>query len=229
MIVTIDGPAGTGKSTAARRLAARVGFDFLDTGAMYRVVAWGCVQRGVDAGAGAGAGDGDGAAAAAEVARALRIEFEGERTLADGVDVTAAIRSAEVTRMASVVAQVPEVREEMVRQQRRIAEGRDMVCEGRDQGTVAFPQAKCKFFLTAAPLERARRRQQELAEKGEDVPLEQLLAEQTERDERDANRAVAPLKPAADAIIVDTTNLDGEGVVDLLERWVREVRRGTVN
>lgn len=221
MIVTIDGPAGTGKSTAARRLAARVAFHFLDTGAMYRVVAWGCLQRGVDAGASAGTGDG---AAAAEVARTLRIGFEGERTLADGVDVTLAIRSGEVTRMASVVAQVPEVREELVRQQRRIAEGRDIVCEGRDQGTVAFPHAECKFFLTAAPLERARRRQQELAEKGEEVPLEQLLAEQTERDERDANRAVAPLKPAADAIIVDTTNLDGEGVVDLLERRVRELR-----
>lgn len=212
MIVTIDGPAGTGKSTAARNLAARLGFDFLDTGAMYRVIAWACLQQNVDPGD---------TAAAAEVARHTRIEFDGDRTLADGLDVTAAIRSADVTRAASVVAQVPEVRAELVRQQRRIAGSRDIVCEGRDQGTVAFPQAERKFFLTAEPEERARRRQLELAEKGETIPLETLLADQTERDARDANRAVAPLKPADDAIIVDTTRLDGAAVLDILERHVR--------
>jgi cytidylate kinase len=212
MVVTIDGPAGTGKSTAARHLAARLGFHFLDTGAMYRVVAWSCLNRGADPADGA---------SAAQVAASTRIEFDGERTLADGGDVTAAIRTAEVTHAASVVAQIPEVRAELVRQQRRIAEGRDIVCEGRDQGTVAFPRAEHKFFLTAEPLERARRRQQELAEKGQCVALETLLAEQTDRDARDASRAVAPLKPADDAVIVDTTHLDGEAVVDLLVRHVR--------
>ena len=212
MVVTIDGPAGTGKSTAARNLAARLEFHFLDTGAMYRIVAWSCLHRGVDP------ADSD---AAAAVAAATRIAFDGERTLADGIDVTDAIRSAEVTHAASVVAQIPDVRAELVRQQRRIAAGRDIVCEGRDQGTVAFPQAEHKFFLTAEPLERARRRQQELVEKGQNVALETLLTEQTERDARDANRAVAPLKPAADAVIVDTTHLDGDAVVDLLVRHVR--------
>jgi cytidylate kinase len=215
MVVTIDGPAGTGKSTAARNLAARLGFHFLDTGAMYRVVAWSCLQRGVDPADGA---------AAAQVAASTRIEFDGERTQADGADVTTAIRTADVTHAASVVAQIPEVRAELVRQQRRIAAGRDIVCEGRDQGTVAFPQAGHKFFLTAEPLERARRRQQELAEKGQRIPLETLLAEQTDRDARDASRAVAPLKPADDAVIVDTTHLDGEAVVDLLVQHVLRER-----
>lgn len=212
MVVTIDGPAGTGKSTAARHLAARLGFHFLDTGAMYRVVAWACLNRGVDPAD---------APAATRVAASTQIEFVDEQTLADGIDVTTAIRSAEVTHAASVVAQIPEVRAELVRQQRRIAAGLDIVCEGRDQGTVAFPQAEHKFFLTAEPVERARRRQQELAEKGRQVPLETLLTEQTERDARDATRAVAPLKPADDAVIVDTTHLDGEAVVDLLVRHVR--------
>src|SRR5688500_3702743 len=175
MVVTIDGPAGTGKSTAARNLAARLGFHFLDTGAMYRVVAWSCLNRGVHPADGG---------SAAQVAASTQIEFDGERTLADGNEVTAAIRTAEVTHAASVVAQIPEVRAELVRQQRRIAAGRDIVCEGRDQGTVAFPHAEHKFFLTAEPLERARRRRQELAEKGQDVPLETLLAEQTDRDAR---------------------------------------------
>lgn len=212
MVVTIDGPAGTGKSTAARHLAARLKFHFLDTGAMYRVVAWACLHRGVDPAD---------HAAAAEVAASTGIEFDGPRTIADGTDVTEAIRSADVTHAASVVAQIPAVRAELVRQQRRIAAGRDIVCEGRDQGTVAFPKAEYKFFLTAEPLERARRRQQELAEKGQIVPLETLLAEQTERDARDAGRAVAPLRPAEDAVIVDTTHLDGDAVVELLVRHVR--------
>lgn len=215
MIVTIDGPAGTGKSTAARGLAQRLGFDFLDTGAMYRVVAWACLQRGVDP---------QDAAQAAAVSAATRIEFRNGRTLADGVDVTEAIRSAAVTRAASLVAQIPAVRARLVEQQRRLAAGRDIVCEGRDQGTVAFPDAECKFFLTADPGERALRRQRELAAKGVHVTLNELLAEQAARDERDANRMVAPLRPADNALVIDTTSLDVDGVIDLLERHVRERR-----
>lgn len=212
MIVTIDGPAGTGKSSAARGLARRLGFDFLDTGAMYRAVAWACLERGVDP---------HDAGAAAAVAAAIDIEFADRRTLVDGRDVSDDIRSAAVSRDASIVAQHPAVREHLVRQQRRIADAHNTVCEGRDQGTVAFPSAECKFFITADPQERARRRQRELTDKGQAVSLAELLADQAVRDERDAHRAVAPLQPAPDAVIIDTTRLDLEAVIDLLEQHVR--------
>lgn len=213
MIVTIDGPAGTGKSTAARGLAARLGFNFLDTGAMYRAVAWSCLQRGLDC---------QDASAAAEVARSIEIAFDGSRTLIGGRDASAEIRSGEATRDASVVAQHAEVRAHLVNEQRRLADVGDFVCEGRDQGTVAFPDAECKFFLTADPCERAARRQQELAAKGEEVLIDVLLAEQAARDERDASRDVAPLRPADDAIVIDTTAMTSGVVVDLLEQHVRE-------
>lgn len=212
MIVTIDGPAGTGKSTAARGLAARLGFGFLDTGAMYRAVAWSCLQRGVDF---------QNPSATAEVARSIELAFDGSRTLIDGRDASAEIRSGEATRGASVVAQHADVRAHLVDEQRRLADVGDFVCEGRDQGTVAFPDAGCKFFLTADPRERAARRQQELAAKGEKLAIEVLLAEQAARDERDASRAVAPLRPADDAIVIDTTAMTSSGVVDLLEQHVR--------
>lgn len=212
MIVTIDGPAGTGKSTAARGLAQRISFDFLDTGAMYRAVAWSCLERGVDV---------DDAKSTAAVAEAIEIGFSGRSTMVDGRDVSSEIRSPESSRAASIVAQHPAVREHLVAQQQRIAASRDIVCEGRDQGTVAFPHAECKFFLTADPRERALRRQQELADAGQQVPLEELIAEQTARDERDATRAVAPLRPADDAIVIDTTRYGLDGVIELLEQHVR--------
>lgn len=212
MIVTIDGPAGTGKSTAARGLARRLGYEFLDTGAMYRAIALLCVTRGVNPAD---------ETAVARIAASTRLELDAGRTLADGVDVSDRIRTPEVSHAASIVAQVPAVRAELVRQQQRLAQGKDIVCEGRDQGTVAFPDAECKFFITADPRERARRRQLELFELGQQISLQDLLADQMARDERDANRAIAPLKPALDAIHVDTTGLDAAAVVNTLENHVR--------
>lgn len=213
MIVTIDGPAGTGKSTAARGLAERLEFHFLDTGAMYRAVGLLCLNRGIDPADETGAAD---------VAEECAIEFDGQRTLINGRDATAEIRSGDAARAASIVAQNRRVREELVRQQRRIADSLDIVCEGRDQGTVAFPAAECKFYLTAGAEERARRRQLELAARGESVPFETLLEQQNERDQRDQQRSFAPLIAAPDAILIDTTSLDSREVVDELERIVRE-------
>ena len=217
MIVTIDGPAGTGKSTAARRLAERLGFDHLDTGAMYRVVAWRCLQTQIDL---------DSHDQIADTARNCSISFEENRVLVDSVDVTDEIRSAEVTSTASIVAQVPRVRDRLVGWQRELAEDRDIVCEGRDQGTVVFPNAECKFFLTADVGERARRRQRELEGRGEAVDFEDLLRQQIERDARDQDREVAPLRPATDAIVIDTTSLSIDQVVELLCHHV-DSRRST--
>jgi cytidylate kinase len=217
MIVTIDGPAGSGKSTAARLLAQRLGFDFLDTGAMYRAVALKCLAAGVDL---------NDAQRVAEIARGIRIEALGPSVRADGVDVTEAIRTAEVSTAASRVAANPGVRAALVAMQREAAAGRNVVAEGRDQGTVVFPQAECKFFITAAPDERARRRQAELREQGEDVPFDELVAQIRERDTRDETRATAPLRAAADAVLIDSSNLSSEEVARRLEEAVRRAQRG---
>ncbi|QDT52021.1 Cytidylate kinase [Caulifigura coniformis] len=211
MIVTIDGPAGTGKSTAAKRLAAALGFEYLDTGAMYRAVAALCLEAEVELNS----------LAAAELARTSSITFQSGRTMARGMDVTEFLRSPEVTRAASIVAQHPEVRAALVARQRELAGVLNFVCEGRDQGTVVFPQAECKFFLTASPEERAKRRMDELALCGKHVSFEEMLTQQRERDERDLNRDVAPLRPANDAIVIDTTAISLEEVLKRLEAEVR--------
>ncbi len=213
MIVTIDGPAGSGKSTAARRLAERLGFDFLDTGAMYRAVALEVLSRGIDIAD---------VARVVEVAHTVDIEALGPVVRAGGRDVTAAIRTPEVTSAASKVAAIPEVRTELVRLQRQAAERRNVVSEGRDQGTVVFPLAECKFYLTADPNERARRRQLELAEQGETIAAEDLLRQILERDNRDQTRDTAPLRPADDAIRIDTSHLSPDEMVVRLETLVRE-------
>lgn len=211
MVVTLDGPAGTGKSTIAKRLARELGFRFLDTGAMYRALAWRCLVAGVDL---------TSDAAVTSVALEIRIEFVDERVLVNGVDATEAIREPAVTQAASIVAAVPGVRSRMVDWQREYARQVDLVTEGRDQGTVAFPAAECKFFLIASPEERARRRQRELAGQGLDVPFEEILRQQSERDERDRTRACAPLRPADDAVTIDTSDLS---VVEIVQRLLREV------
>ena len=192
MVIAIDGPAGAGKSTVARAAAERLGFTYLDTGAMYRAVAW----RTRD--------DGD----AAAIARVARLEL-GERVTLDGEDVTERIREPWVSEAASRVSSDPAVREALVEQQRRILADGDWVAEGRDIGTVVAPDAAVKVFLTADPQERARRRATEL---GTDVDV--VLREQAMRDERDRSRAVSPLAPAPDAVPVDTTGLTFDQVVD---------------
>jgi len=213
MIVAIDGPAGAGKSSIARRLAERLGFQFLDTGAMYRAVALAALR--------AGLGDGD-AEAIARLANELTIDMLHERTILNGEDVSAAIRTSEVSAAVYLAADNVAVRQRLVELQRQIAAKRSTVTEGRDQGTVAFPQAECKIFLTASPQERARRRHAELAARGEPITLDEVLAQQADRDRRDAARPVGALIKAADAVEVWTDGLTPEEVIDRLERIVRE-------
>lgn len=212
MIVTIDGPAGAGKSTAARELAARLGFRYLDTGAMYRAATIICLRERVDM---------HDPAAIAAVARQVEIHFEGSRVLANGVDVTDEIRTPQVTQETRHVAGNNAVREHMVELQRKIAAGQNIVSEGRDQGTVVFPDAECKFFLTADPHERALRRQRELAASGQNLSLEEILHQQTHRDRRDESREFGALKCADDAETIDTSKLTSAAMIDLLEERVR--------
>jgi CMP/dCMP kinase len=211
MIITIDGPAGAGKSTVARALARRLGFRFLDTGAMYRAVALAALRRGLDW---------DAADDLARLARKLDIRTLGQRILLDGEDVTDAVRTSEVTAVTRYAADNPKVREFLVELQRKLAADDDVVTEGRDQGTVAFPRAECKIFLTASPAERARRRLLDLQSQGEPVTLEQVLAAQERRDREDAARAVGPLLPAADAVTVSTDGMTLEEVVVKLQSLI---------
>ena len=212
MIIAIDGPAGAGKSSAAKSLARRLGFRFLDTGAMYRAVTLAAVRRNFDT---------SDAAGLAALARELAIELRDGHVWLDGEDVTVPIRSLAITQQTYHAANNPGVREHLVALQRRAAQGLDIVTEGRDQGTVVFPQAECKIFLTASPEERARRRILDLAAKGEEESFEEVLAQQNLRDERDRRRSVGPLVPASDAIELNTDGLSAAEVVDRLEQIVR--------
>lgn len=199
MVIAIDGPAGAGKSSVARAVAAALGFTYLDSGAMYRCVALAGLEREADL---------DDAAAMGSVAGALRIELEDERVELDGRDVGAAIREARVAEAASRVSVHPPVREAMVARQRQLIEAGRYVAEGRDIGTVVSPGAPLKVFLTASAGERARRR---AAQTGEDEAA--VLAAQHERDERDRTREHSALRPADDAVEIDTTGLALEDVV----------------
>ncbi len=216
MIVTIDGPAGAGKSTIARALAKRLGFRFLDTGAMYRAVAWAALSA---------RHDWQDPRSLAKLAEALDICITPDAVHVNGTDVTQAIRTSEVTAVTHYAANNPAVREILGQRQRQFAQGNNIVTEGRDQGTVVFPLAECKIYLTASPEERARRRAAELSARGQTITAEEVLAAQNRRDASDANRDVAPMIAAADAIEVVTDGLGPEQVVDRLESLVQEKSR----
>ncbi len=218
MIITIDGPAGAGKSTIAARLAERLGFVYLDTGAMYRAVALAGMRRGVDW---------DDPDELTRVAHEVTIRFEDSQILLDGEDVGQAIRTQAVTAVTRYAARNPEIRAWLVELQREAAGQQNVVTEGRDQGTVAFPDAGCKIFLTASPEERARRRLADLEAQGESATFEQVLEAQRERDRRDAAREVGPLAKADDAIEVNTDRMTIDQVVDrLVEVAEGEMKKG---
>lgn len=200
-VIAVDGPAGSGKSTVARTVAAKLGFDYLDTGAMYRAVAFESIRRGVDP---------QDAETVGEISRRMDLEV-GQRVLVNGADATIEIRGPEVTRAVSSVAAHPQVRSELVLRQREWATGKaGVVVEGRDIATVVFPQAEVKVFLTASEDARAERRSKEML----DGDYNQVAADMVRRDRADSTRAASPLSAAPDAVVIDTTSLNSDQVVD---------------
>jgi len=215
-IVAIDGPAGAGKSTVAKRVAKDLGFVLLDTGALYRAVALAAKRGGVDVKDASRAG-----ALAEDLARRSAIRLESERVTLDGEDVSREIRTPDIGMDASTVSAHPAVRKALLDMQRKAGEDGGIVAEGRDIGTVVFPDAEFKFFLTASAEVRAKRRFEELVAKGQKVSQEETLAEVKARDAQDEGRVVAPLKPAADAQLLDSSSMGIDAVVDLVLARVR--------
>ncbi len=212
-VVTIDGPAAAGKSTVARRLADRLGWRFLDTGAMYRAVTLAAVRGEVDL---------TDESALAGLVESLSVRLIGGRVMLGDEDVTQSIRGVEVTQASKFVADSPSVRQRLMSWQRAFAAESSVVTEGRDQGTLVFPHAFRKFYLTASDLVRARRRVAEYEARGEAASFESVLSDQRDRDARDAARVIAPLKPAPDAVVIDTTGLSIERVVDRMVLEIEE-------
>lgn len=213
-IVTIDGPSGSGKGTISRGLASRLRWHFLDSGALYRLVALAAARRG-------NPGDPEDLA---RLARTMDVSFGSvggaEQVLLDGEDATAALRTEETGEAASRVAAVPAVREALLERQRDFARPPGLVADGRDMGTVVFPHADLKVFLTAAADERAMRRHKQLKGKGIDVSLRDLSWDIAQRDARDASRSIAPLRPAPDARTIDSTDLTPEEVIARILQWL---------
>jgi CMP/dCMP kinase len=217
IVVAIDGPAGAGKSTVSKRLTGLLGYRLLDTGALYRSVALSATRRGVSY---------DAAADLAAIAAGLDIEFQldgmSNRVFLAGEDVSAAIRTPEMSEGSSIVSAVPEVRAALLQLQRELAGKGGVVAEGRDVGTVVLPDAGAKFFLTASDEVRARRRVEELRAAGIEAMYDETLAEIRRRDQRDSSREAAPLVCAPDAIVVDSSVLAIDEVVEQMARIVRE-------
>lgn len=216
IVVAIDGPAGAGKSTIAKLAAEKLGYAYIDTGAMYRSVAWKFLQTGK-------AFDED---FISGLSKTMLIDFKPEakinRVFVDGTEVTEAIRTPEVTAIVSRVAAIGAVREAMVDQQRRMGEAGGVLMDGRDIGTVVFPNAQLKIFLTASVEERARRRYAEMVAKGQQVDLQQLQADIAERDKQDSERAISPLRQAEDALLLDTSDMGISEVTDRILQLVQE-------
>ena len=215
--IAIDGPAGAGKSTAARRAAQRLDFIYVDTGAMYRTIALAVLRGHVDP---------QDPEALQGVLDQVRIGIEyrdgSQRMLLNGEDVSDLIRTGEVSSQASVVAAIPAVREKLLNLQRDLASSADVIMDGRDIGTNILPDAQLKIYLTASVEVRARRRYLEMTEKGEDCSLEEIAKEIAERDERDMNRETAPLRQAEDAVFLDTSDMDLEQVTEKIVELARE-------
>jgi cytidylate kinase len=217
LIIAIDGPVGSGKSTVARRVAEMLGYVYVDTGAMYRALALKGRPKGVVLDA-----DDDLARMAAETHIDLRNENGTQRIYLDGVDVTAAIRSPEVSQAASKIAVIPGVRRVLVAEQRRVGQLGGVVMEGRDIGTIVFPDADLKIYLTASAEVRAERRWREHQQKGDAIDLERTIEEVRDRDRRDVERENSPLKRAEDAVLVDSTAMEAEEVARLIVLLAKE-------
>ncbi|QQX78311.1 (d)CMP kinase [Shewanella sp. KX20019] len=211
-VVTVDGPSGAGKGTISHLLAEKLGYKLLDSGAIYRVLALAAIHHNVEL---------DNEESLTLLAAHLDVQFitgngsKGIKVVLEGEDVSTTIRSQECSNAASKVAAFPRVREALLRRQRAFAETPGLIADGRDMGTVVFPATPAKLFLTASAEERAQRRYNQLQDNGFDVKIDQLLSEIKERDDRDMNRSVAPLVPAEDALIIDTTDIDIEDVLEL--------------
>lgn len=216
MIVTIDGPAGAGKSSIARTAAQRLGFEFLDTGALYRAMTLAAIRAQVDF---------DNTQEIVKFSESVEIQWDGDRVLLDGEDVSEQIRTPPVTDAIRFLADLPEIRIRLSEIQRGIAIGRNMVTEGRDQGTEVFSDAACKIFLTASPEERAKRRHQQLSEMGRPLPLEDILKAQNQRDEEDRLRPMGALRPAEDATVIDSDGMTTEEVLEKVLGVVREAQK----
>src|SRR3990167_5048112 len=220
LIIAIDGPASAGKSTLAKRLARELNYVYVDTGAMYRALAWRVMEEGIDP------GDEKELGRILQQMRIRLVEHAGQlRVLLNEVDVTEQIRAPEVSQMASKVSTLRVVRDRMVELQRAMGSQGGVVAEGRDIGTVVFPVADVKIYLDASPEERARRRFAELRSQGKQVTLEETLEEMKERDRRDQERAVAPLRKAENALVVDSSRLGAEAVVEQVMREIKNKLR----
>ena len=213
MIITIDGPAGAGKSTAAKLLAKKINFQFLDTGAMYRAVALATLNSGASS---------INESILQQILNTITINLADNKVILNGQDVSTLIRSQETTQLAGEIATSKVVRTKLVELQRIAAFEKNMVCEGRDQGTTVFPDAFCKFFLTAKPEMRAERRFIELQEKGINITLQEILDAIITRDLRDQTREISPLIPAHDALILDTSDMQMNKVIEIMYQEIQK-------